>query len=404
MNDSSELLKELRIERGRADAAPPRRRWPFVLLAVVLVLGAGGWWLLQRESVVPVRVAAARAPTTAAANASVLDASGYVTARRQATVSAKITGKVAEVMIEEGMKVEDGQVLARLDATDAQAQLAMSQAQLAAARSQLGEIQANLDLAERDLARQQELRERGLVSAALVDAARAQRDALAARLGSARGQIEVAARSARMAEIALDNTVIRAPFAGVVVAKAAQPGEMISPISAGGGFTRTGIGTIVDMQSLEVQVDVSEAFIGRVAPGQAVEAVLNAYPDWRIPGHVIAIVPTADRSKATVKVRIALDRQDPRIVPEMGVRVAFLEAGATVAAEDAAPPPGVLVPASALVDGHVFVLAGERVERRAVREAGGGDPRRLLEGVRVGERVVLSPPADLADGDAVSVQ
>jgi multidrug efflux pump subunit AcrA (membrane-fusion protein) len=198
--------------------------------------------------------------------------------------------------------------------------------------------------------------------------------------------------------------VIRAPFTGVAISKDAQPGEMVSPVSAGGGFTRTGIGTIVDMQSLEVQVDVSEAFIGRVAPGQTVEAVLNAYPDWRIPGHVIAIVPTADRSKATVKVRIALDRQDPRIVPEMGVRVAFLEAGTQAAAEDAAPPPGVLVPAAAVVDGHVFVVAGERIERRAVREAGSGDPRRLLEGVREGELVVLSPPSDLADGDAVSVQ
>ncbi len=214
----------------------------------------------------------------------VLDASGYVTARRQATVSAKITGKVTEVMIEEGMRVKEGDVLARLDDTEAKAQLSLAQAQLTAARSQLAEVRAMLVQAERDYDRQQELFRRQLVAEQAMDAARAQRDMLRARLGNLEEQIRVAQESVGVARVQLDNTEIRAPFSGVVVAKSAQPGEMISPISAGGGFTRTGIGTIVDMDSLEIQVDVNEAFINRVAAGQPVEAILNAYPDWKIPG------------------------------------------------------------------------------------------------------------------------
>src|SRR6266403_2134924 len=299
--DTSELLRELRIDR---DGRPPRARWRRLVVAVValVVLGAGAWLAWSRISTPAVRTVAARAATPAGGGVgSVLDASGYVTARRQATVSAKITGKVTEVLIEEGMRVREGAVLARLDDTEATAQLALARAQLAAARSQDGEIRAQLQQAERDYAR---------------------------------------------AQVLLDNTVIRAPFSGVVIAKAAQPGEMISPISAGGGFTRTGIGTIVDMDSLEVQVDVNESYINRVTSEQPVEATLNAYPDWKIPGEVIAIIPTADRSKATVKVRIAIKAKDERIVPDMGARVGFLDS--KPAAGAAPPAPSVLVPADAV--------------------------------------------------------
>jgi RND family efflux transporter MFP subunit len=260
--------------------------------------------------------------------------------------------------------------------------------------------------AERDNARQQELYQRQLVAAQVLDAALAQRDMLRARLANNLEQVRVATESVTVAQVQLDNTVIRAPFGGVVVAKSAQPGEMISPISAGGGFTRTGIGTIVDMDSLEVQVDVNESFINRVAAEQPVETTLNAYPDWKIPGAVIAIIPTADRSKATVKVRIALKVRDPRIVPDMGARVAFLTsqpaAGRPVAV------PAVLVPAEA-VRGEgsaaaVFVYTGERVERRGVTlgQAVGAD-REVVSGLRPGERVVLAPAPTLKDGDAVRV-
>jgi RND family efflux transporter MFP subunit len=226
-------------------------------------------------------------------------------------------------------------------------------------------------------------------------------------LAATQRSVNVAEESLRLAQVQLDNTIVRAPFAGVVTVKAAQPGEMISPISAGGGFTRTGIGTIVDMDSLEIQVDVNEAFINRVTAGQPVDAVLNAYPDWRIPAEVIAIIPTADRTRATVKVRIAIKEKDPRIVPEMGVRVAFLNERKAAGTEPAPPPPGVLVPANAIaqVDGkdYVFVYRDEKVERRAVSLGQTlGESRQVLSGVRAGEQVVLAPAPTLNDGDAVA--
>lgn len=403
--DKSDLLKQLHIDRG-APEAPRGRSRRFILAGcalLALLAGAGAWFGLARSVPPTVRTAVARAASQAAD--SVLDASGYVTARRQATVSAKVTGKVTEVLIEEGQQVKEGAVLARLDDTEAKAQLALAQAQLVAARSQLAEIQAQLVQAERDYARQDELARRNLISAQALDAALAQRDTLRARLGSADEQVRVARESVTVAQVQLDNTVIRAPFGGVVIAKSAQPGEMISPISAGGGFTRTGIGTIVDMDSLEVQVDVNEAFINRVTPGQPVETMLNAYPDWRIPGEVIAIIPTADRSKATVKVRIAFKQKDPRIIPDMGVRVAFLSGKPATAP---ALTSGVLVPADSVrpdgARGIVFVHAGTTVQRRSVTlgQSVGGQ-RQVLDGLRESERVILSPPESLKDGDKVKL-
>ena len=402
---TSELLKELRIDR---DTGPRRSggRWLAFAVVAVLVIAIGVWFVWARVAPPTVRTATARAAATPGGAGSVLDASGYVTARRQATVSAKITGKVTEVLIEEGQRVTEGAVLARLDDTDARAQLALARAQLAAARSQEGEIRAQLAQTERDYVRQQELYERQLVAAQALDAALAQRDMLRARLANNIEQVRVADRSAAVAQVQLDNTIIRAPFSGVVVEKSAQPGEMISPISAGGGFTRTGIGTIVDMDSLEIEVDVNESFINRVTAEQPVEATLNAYPDWKIPGSVIAIIPTADRSKATVKVRIALKVKDPRVVPDMGARVAFLTT--QPAAGRPAAVPAVLVPAEAVrgegAAAAVFVYAGERVERRAVTlgQAVGAE-REVVSGLRPGERVVVAPAPTLKDGDAVRV-
>ncbi|HUM16282.1 MAG TPA: efflux RND transporter periplasmic adaptor subunit [Candidatus Nitrosotalea sp.] len=402
---SEDLLSQLRIDRS-ADRPPRRRGRLYAVVGLtLLVVGGGVWfgWLLTRPPVV--QLAAARAAAPGGGAGSVLDASGYVTARRQATVSAKITGKVTEVLIEEGMRVKEGAVLARLDDTEAHAQLALARAQLVAARSQLSEVRAQLEQAERDHARQQELYDRGLVSPQSLDAALAQRDTLRARLAATEEQIKVAQESVSVAQVQLDNTVIRAPFGGVVVAKSAQPGEMISPISAGGGFTRTGIGTIVDMDSLEIQVDVNESYINRVAAGQPVEATLNAYPDWKIPGEVIAIIPTADRTKATVKVRIAIKTRDARIVPDMGVRVGFLDpkpAGGPVTPVAS----GVLVPAEAVrAEGSgsvVFVYVDGRAERRAVTLGpDSAGQRRVVSGLREGERVVLAPPPALRDGGAV---
>jgi RND family efflux transporter MFP subunit len=400
--DKSELLRELRIDRTAARRSRSRARWLAIVVVLLLVAGGLGWFTLGRATPPAVQVAVAHAASQGPA--AVLDASGYVTARRQATVSAKITGKVVEVLIEEGMRVKEGDLLARLDDTEVRAQLALAQAQLVAARSQLAEIRAQIVQAERDFDRQQELFRRQLVAEQSMDAARAQRDMLRARLGNLEEQVVVADESVKVARVQLDNTEVRAPFSGIVVAKAAQPGEMISPISAGGGFTRTGIGTIVDMDSLEIQVDVNEAFINRVSPDQPVEAILNAYPEWKIPGNVIAIIPSADRNKATVKVRVGIKQKDPRIVPDMGVRVSFLGAGGSAAPGPAAGT--VLVPAEAVRaegdKGVVFVLTGDKVERRAVTLGQKvASERQVLSGLRAGERVVVSPPESLADGDAV---
>jgi RND family efflux transporter MFP subunit len=411
--DKSELLKQLRIERdaGAGEAGPRRRIW--IGAAAVLLLAAGAAaWLLTREQALEVATQPARAIVSAAGggSASVLDATGYVTARRQATVSAKVTGKVREVRIEEGQQVREGEILATLDDAEARAEYGLRRAQVAAARAGVVEIEASLANAEREYQRQLGLEARQLTSASALDAARTQAEALRARLASQREAVRVAEQALGAAQVQLDNTVVRAPFSGVVTVKAAQPGEMISPISAGGGSIRTGIGTIVDMDSLEIQVDVSEAYINRVQPGQPVEAVLNAYPDWRIPAQVIAIVPTADRSKATVKVRIALGVKDARIVPEMGVRVSFLEelpAGAQT--PKAVALQGALVPLAAVrqEDGEdvVYVARDGRAERRPVALGGTqGDARRVTDGVAPGEQVIVEAPEALRDGAAIAVK
>jgi RND family efflux transporter MFP subunit len=404
--DRSRLLRELRIDRGGPARAVRSRARVVGLAALALSALAGGWLWLAWSAPPAVRTAVARRASEAPTVGSVLDASGYVTARRQATVSAKITGKVVDVPIEEGMRVEEGAILARLDDTETKAQLGLARAQLGAARSLVAEIRAQLEQAERDYVRQQALAHRQLVSAQSLDAALAQRDTLRAKLASTGEQIRVAQESVAVAQVQLDNTVVRAPFRGVVVAKTAQPGEMISPVSAGGGFTRTGIGTIVDMDSLEIQVDVNEAYINRVEPGQPAEAMLNAYPDWRIPAQVIAIIPTADRSKATVKVRIAIKQKDPRIAPDMGARVAFFDAAVPRAGAPPASTAGVLVPADAVrssgTTGLVFVYRDGKVARRTVTLGpSAGGQRHILTGVSEGERVVLSPPESLKDGDVV---
>jgi len=409
MNDSAQLLRELRIDR-REPLTTSRPVWPWIIgIVVALLIAATLWFFLARNAAPEVQTATARAIASAAGgSASVLDASGYVTARRQATVSSKITGKVIEVLIEEGMRVEEGQVLARLDPLDADAQRTLSNSQLQASRTQLDEARTTVALAEKTLARQRELIARKLIAQSQFDQAESERNALRARVATAQRNVQVARDALQLSQIGVDNTVVRAPFAGVVIAKAAQPGEMISPISAGGGFTRSGIATIVDMESLEVQVDVNESFIGRVTAKQPIQAVLNAYPEWKIPGEVIAIVPTADRGKATVKVRISLNEKDARIVPEMGVRVAFLEVASPQDPQRPAPPKGVLVPATAveLRDGVqvAFVLREDRVERRnvSVGRTLGAD-REVTQGLNGGDVVVLNPPKDLADGARVRV-
>jgi RND family efflux transporter MFP subunit len=396
-------LTSLRIDPSARTGG--RRRGVWIVLGVLVVGGAAGAWLWsRREPVAEVRTTVVQAQTGAGAAAgAVLNASGYVTARRRATVSSKVTGKVLEVFVEEGKAVRRGQVLARLDDSQIRAGLAVAEAQLAAAERAAAEDEARLREAELTMNRGRELVKAQVISRAELDAAEAQVATIKARIALAGQQVEVARTQVRARRTDLADMVVRAPFDGVAISKDAQPGEMISPVSAGGGFTRTGICTLVDMSSLEIEVDVSENYINRVEPGQPVEAVLNAYKDWRIPGHVITTVPSADRQKATVRVRIGFDALDPRILPDMGVSVAFLEQARPV---EAAPRPRILVPAAAVRTSGgtpvVFVVTDERVERRAVttglEDSGQVE---IASGLNAGERVVVEGPDTLADGSRV---
>ena len=402
MPDLREDLASLRLER-EPDSRASRRWIGWVVLAVlVIAAGAGVWWWLSRERPIEVEIATVSS-RQAGAQAAVLNATGYVTARRRATVSSKITGKVVQVNIEEGMAVREGQVLARLDDETQRASVALAEAQAEAARRNVNESEVRLNEARVNLARLTKLVGVGYSTAAEVDAARAAADSLEARIQAAREQVRVAERQIALERTNLDSTIIRAPFAGVVISKDAQPGEMVSPVSAGGGFTRTGIGTIVDMRSLEIEVDVNESYINRVKPEQAVTAVLDAYPDFQIPARVITTIPSADRQKATVLVRIGFMELDPRILPDMGVKVTFLRDS-----EDAAPAarPVTLVPKGAIkTDGkqsYVFVVVNDRVDRRAITTGGAdGDRVEVIAGLNAGERVVVSPPAELSAGALV---
>jgi RND family efflux transporter MFP subunit len=401
MSLDQDALQSLRRDAPLRHAAAParRRRWVWVFGGAAALVAA--WLVVGALRPLEVQVAAV-APPRGGEGTAVLNASGYVVARRLATVSSKVTGQVATVSFEEGAAVAAGQVLATLDDSLARAALDVAERQQEAARKGLAEVEVRLAEAIRERERLRRLRENRLVSESALDAAEADAASLAARLESAKADLAVAAAAARLRRQELDDLVIRAPFDGVVISKDAQPGEMVSPISAGGGFTRTGIATLVDMDSREVEVDVNEAYINRVAAGQRAEAVLDAYPDWHIPARVLAIVPAADRQKATVKVRIALDDLDPRILPDMGAKVRFL----------AEPRPGdtrravAAVPVAAVVEqaGSTFAwrIDGGRARRVAIvvepEEAGVRD---VIAGLAPGDRVILSPPAALGDGDRV---
>ena len=343
----------------------------------------------------------------AGTQAAVLNASGYVTARRRATVSSKITGKVIEVNVEEGMAVKEGQILARLDDQTMRAGLALAEAQLEATRRATHENEVRLKEARQNQQRYQSLVKDGFATQADVDRFKAEGDSIEARMMVLREQVKVGERQIALQQTEMDNTIIRAPFSGIAISKNAQPGEMISPVSAGGGFTRTGICTIVDMRSLEVEVDVNEAYIGRVRPNQDVTAVLDAYPDFQIPARVITTVPTADRQKATVLVRIAFKKLDPRILPDMGVKVTFLRAAddttVVVARGTALAPKAAIKTEGAST--IAFVLIGDTVERRAVKAGGmDGDRIEILAGLTAGERVVIAPPPQLANGMKVRIR
>ena len=414
MSFDQNALESLKIERTPEpanDGSSSVYKW--LIIAVLILAAVAGAYALLRDNAI--EVATATAVATGGGGGSgpaVLNASGYVVARRQATVSAKTTGRIAEVLIEEGMEVKEGQVLARLDDTTARPQLSLAERQLEATRKNLQEVEVRVAEAARNLARTEKLRADKLVSESQLDTAQADLAALRARLEALKSDVQVAEGSLRVRKQELDDLTVRSPFDGVVVSKDAQPGEMVSPISAGGGYTRTGIATIVDMESREIEVDVNEAYINRVKPGQKTEAVLDAYPDWTIPSHVINIVPTADRQKATVRVRIAFDVLEPRILPDMGVKVSFLDNARSqpgVADAAANARPAVRIPESSVFkEGettYVWRVSDERVERVAVSVGASRDGQvDVLSGINAGEVVVVEQVDGLADGAPVKIK
>jgi len=411
VDDRSSLLDALRIERPE-DENLDGRNWLRWLGVTVVIAGAAlaAWFQWGTNDAIAVRVVTVEpvAEGVAIGRGSILDASGYVIARRQATVSSKITGKVIEILIEEGQRVEQDQIVARLDDTNARAAVAQASAQFEQAKATLNAAQVAFDNATRIFRRNEEQFASDIISAQTFDTAKASYDAARASVDVAIQGVHVAEATLALTQRNLEDTIVRAPFAGIVTVKAAQEGEMISPVSAGGGFTRTGIGTIVDMDSLEVEVDVSENFINRVYPDQNVTARLNAYPNWEIPAHVIAIIPTADRAKATVSVRVGLGEKDQRILPQMGVRVAFHEqdtAEAVLGRSEAA----FRVPTDAIQvngdTGVVFVVRDNMVERRAVRLGPQfGEESIVLLGLEAGNRLAIGDFTELADGVEIQIE
>jgi RND family efflux transporter MFP subunit len=406
MSFDQNALDSLKIERTAEPVNTGSSSvYKWIIGAVLLLAVVAGAFALLRDNAIEVETANAVAVGgSGGAGSAVLNASGYVVARRQATVSAKTTGRVAEVLIEEGTPVKQGQVLARLDDTTTRPLYALAERQLDAARKNLQEVEVRVAEASRNLQRTEKLRAEKLISESQLDTAQSELAALNARLEALRSEVKVSEGSVRVRAQELDDLIVRAPFDGVVVSKDAQPGEIISPMSAGGGFTRTGIATIVDMDSREIEVDVNESFINRVKPDQKTEAVLDAYPDWTIPSHVINIVPTADRQKATVRVRIAFDVLEPRILPDMGVKVSFLD-NAKPDVEGAARAK-VRVPASSVFkegeSSYVWRVRDERVERVAVSVGTARDGQvDVLSGINAGDVVVAQPVDGLADGAPV---
>lgn len=397
-------LSSLRIDpRARTNAQRGKKmRFVPALVLIVLAVLLGAFFLSSRSA--EVELAVAKNPVQGKGEV-VLNASGYVTPRRRSTVAAKITGRVQDLLVEEGMQVAEGQVLARIDDADARKLLDSARAEYDVGRASIAELEVNYADAKRTLRRIERLKSEAVSSQQDLDSAQAAADALKARLALAGAQVRSAAARLEVARQDVENCTIRAPFSGIAVSKDAQVGEMVSPISAGGGFTRTGIATIVDMESLEIEVDVNEAYIAKVSIGQAVEATLDAYPGWQIPCTVRTIIPTADRQKATVKVRIAFAGLDPRILPDMGVKVSFLSG------EDAAPKSRVraLVPRQAVREmGSQQVVFQYQEGKLALRSVKLGEKRvseiEILEGISPGDKVVVSDLSKLRDGQGAKVK
>ena len=399
-------LGALRIDKDKRQERKTGKIFGIILAAILVVALVAGATYYSRNSAPVVEVAAAQKAGNAGPTA-LLNASGYVTPRRRATIAAKITGRVIGVYFDEGVHVKEGQILAKLDDSDVKRALDSAVADRNSTKAQIADYEVQLKNAELLVHRSKELQAAGVQSQEIVDNAVTSADSLRAKIALTKEQVAAAESRINEAQQAVDNTVIRAPFEGIVVSKDAQVGEMVSPISAGGGFTRTGIATIVDMNSNEIEVDVNEAYIARVVPEQRVTAVLDAYPDWQIPSKVRTVIPTADRQKATVKVRISFIKLDPKILPDMGVKVTFL--GDEPKKQAGAVEPVATVPTAALRDDNgsriVYIVKDNKLERRAVKP---GNPRgsdtEIFAGLTPGDLVVTKGPPDLHDGESIQLK
>jgi RND family efflux transporter MFP subunit len=407
MNESNNHtidLNRLKIDKNLKQSAS--KGWKtFIFLACLIAFAGAAWFFWLKNNIQSVELTEVQQINNQQQSA-VLNASGYVTPKQRATVAAKVTGRVSELFIDEGMNVQKGQVLARIDSTDAQRQIDAAKADVIVAEAGITDLKVNRDAAQRNLNRLKEIYNKGLLSQQDLDNSQTAFDSFNARIETARKQIEAARARLKIYEQDLDNYTIRAPFDGIVVSKDAQIGEMVSPISAGGGFTRTGIATIVDMNSLEIEVDINEAYIARVIVGQKVEATLDAYPEWKIPASVRTVIPTADRQKATVKVRITFDKLDPKILPDMGIKVAFLEEKKQDA-ESGRPRLSLKSSAILNIDSHtyVYVYKSGVLEKREIKTAESkNDITEVLSGLSAGDQIVDNPSDRLNDGSTVKVE
>jgi len=387
-------LSRLRIDRG--DDPPPRRGIPraaWVAGVVVLFVLAGVGWRVLAPRPVEVRVAVAEATGGGSLSSTGITANGYVVARTKASVSAKVPGRMAYLGVSEGSHVRRGEVIARIESADFHAALAAAKATAAQAEAQLAQDR-------RDLARAKTLREQNVVSQTDLENATTKVDASAAAAQAAHAQAALAAAN-------LENTNVRAPFDGTVLRKDAEVGEIVAPSSAGGGLTRTAIVTMADLGTLEVEVDVNEAYIAQVKNGQEARITLDAYPDTSFHGAVRQVVPTADRQKATVQVKVSILDHDPRILPEMGAKVEFVR---TAGGEAVATPPVRVLVASAAVrttgsGSAVWVVVNGRAVSRTVETGPArGEQVEVRKGLSGGESVILSAPASLKEGDRVRIK
>ena len=400
-------LGSLRIDDShRSGSSWGKRLAVFFGLLVVLAGLSGAVFSFWNQKPV-VEVVVAQKSANNGGREALLNASGYVTPRRRATIAAKITGRVTGVFFDEGTHVAENQLLATLDDADARKALNAAKADYEASKAAITDFEVQLKNARIQLHRAEQLQSAGVETQEQLDNARTNADSLSAKIALAQSQVVSSETRIQEAQQAVDNCTIRAPYAGIVVSKDAQVGEMVSPVSAGGGFTRTGIATIVDMNSNEIEVDVNESYISRVQDGQPVTAILDAYPDWEIPSRVRTIIPSADRQKATVKVRISFLKLDPRILPDMGIKVTFL--GAEQKKPAGADVASILIPQSAVHEDNgkkiVFLVKDDKTERRAVTLGGSrGSDTEVIAGIGVGDTVVVKGPENLRDGQSVAIR